>query len=280
MIYLNILITGANGSIGSYLKDYFEKDHKIYALGKNELDVTNKTLVCSTIELLKPDLVIHTAAITNLDFCENNETAAYTVNTIGSLNVAYACSCLDIPIVYISTNYVYNGLKRSPYYETDECDPLNIYGKTKLAGEKLIRTICKKYFIIRTSWVFGGYDCYIKKALDKRESPIFVCSNEVVSPTYIRDLAEAINTMVKSNFYGVYNCSNNAIISKCNLIRTVFYKLGLEKNLIEMPEGYIANSAPRPKYSALNTSLLKNCFNIELPSLESRINEYISEYNN
>lgn len=274
---MNILITGARGNIGTYLNEYLSKENEVYSFGKDELNVCDKNSLLSTVQMVKPDLVIHCAALTNIDFCEANETAAYTVNTLGSLNVAYACSSLDIPIVYISTSYVYGDYKSTPYYETDECNPINIYGKTKLAGEKLIRTICKKYFIFRTSWVFGYDDCYIKKSLEKLSVPIFLCSDEIINPTYVEDLAYVISKIISSNFYGVYNCVNKDFATKYDVIKAAFDEIGIKKELIKIPRNYISNSAPRPKFSALDTSLLKNCFNIKLPSWKDRLHEYVKK---
>lgn len=272
---MNILITGGKGSIGSYLCNSLSSDNQVYALGRNELDVCDRNAVESTISVIKPDILIHCAALTNIDFCENNETSAYTVNTIGSLNVAQTCSKLSIPIIYISTNYVYGDYKKEPYVETDKCNPINIYGKTKLEGEKLIRTICSKYFILRTSWVFGGSNCYIKKSLEKKSSPLFLCSDEITNATYIEDLASVISTIIHKNKYGLYNCVNKNPTSKYNVMELAFKLLEIEKPLIKIPQNYISNSAPRPSYSVLNTSFLKSEFNIELPSWDMRLNQYI-----
>jgi len=272
---MNILITGADGNIGSYLFKSLCRSHNVFALNKNDLDVTNKNKCTEKINKIKPDIVLHTAALSNVDLCERDETSAYSINTIGSLNVAYPCSLLDIPIIYFSSSNVYDGNKLSPYYETDLCSPVNVYGKTKLAGEKLIRTICSKYFIIRTSWIYGTKDCFVKNIIENKEVPLFMCSGEISSPTYIEDLAKVIEKIIKSDMYGIYNCTNLGAIKKSIWVNTILDYINIKKDVIEIPENFISNRAPRPKCTILNMSLLKNCFEIEMPSWETSLKNYL-----
>lgn len=272
---MNILITGSNGNIGSYLTKYFSKYHNVMGLSRDQMDIRNKDKTLYMIKSIKPDIVIHCAALTNIDFCENHETEAYTVNTLGSLNVAYACSSLNIPMVYLSSSDIFDGNSKTEYYETDECNPLNVYGKTKLAGEKLIRTICKRYFIIRTSWVFGGENCYIKKSLENLGSPIFICTDQVVNPTYIEDLCYSIEKIMVSDIYGIYNCVNKNSSSKLDVIKHLFSILNIEKPLMEIPNESYDFLAPRGKNLSLNTDLINNCFNLTLPTWQNRLENYI-----
>jgi len=276
---VKILLTGSNGNIGSYLQMYLSGNHVVYPMTKNELDITNKNSTKEVIESIKPDLIIHTAALTNMDLCERDETSAYAINTLGSLNVAYPCSLLDIPIVYLSTGYVFDGNKKKPYYETDQCNPINIYGKTKLAGEKLIRSVCRKYFIIRTSWVFGGENCFVKKVIENKDVPIFLCSNEISNLTYIKDLCYVIEEIIQTDQYGVYNCVNSEAVSKILWIKSIFNILNIEKEITEIPESFVCNRALRSNYTALDTLLLNNRFNVILPKWQERLNEYISSLN-
>ena len=276
---MKILLTGSNGNIGSYLQIYLNENHVVYPMERNQIDITNKALTMEVIETIKPDLVIHTAALTNMDLCERDETSAYTINTLGSLNVAYPCSLLDIPIVYLSTGYVFDGTKKRPYYETDQCNPINIYGKTKLAGEKLIRTVCKKYFIIRTSWVFGGSNCFVKKVIENKATPLFLCSNEISNLTYIKDLCYAIEKIISTDQYGIYNCVNSEAVSKAIWIRSIFNQFNIKNEITEIPENFVCNRALRANYTALDTILLNNCFNIILPSWRESLNKYISSLN-
>lgn len=272
---MKVLITGADGSIGEYLAGHLFSNHQVYPCKKNKLDVANKAQCIEVIANIKPDIVIHCAAQSNMDLCERDESSAYKVNTIGSLNTAYACSMLDIPIVYISCSNVYDGNKTGSYYETDQCSPINIYGKTKLAGEHLIRTICTKYFIIRTSWVFGGKNCFVSNIIKKKDIPIFMSTSEISSPTYVKDLCQSIETIMSSNLYGVYNCVNNGAVKKSLWVKTILDYIGVRKDVIEIPDSFISNRALRPKSTILNTSLIKNCFDMELRSWEEALKEYL-----
>lgn len=274
---MKILITGGNGNIGEYLNKSLSGNNEIYALGRDKLDVANKAQCIEVLSNLKPDVVIHTAALSNIDLCERDETSAYTINTLGSLNIAYPCSMLNIPLIYISCNNVYEGNSTSSYYETDHCSPINVYGKTKLAGEKLIRTICSKYFIIRTSWVFGGKTCFVKNIVDNKDVPIFMCSSEVGNPTYIKHLSQAIEKMLCSDRYGIYNCSNSGAIKKSVWVKTILESINVQKDIVEIPENFVANRALRPKSTILNTSLLENCFDMKLPCWEDALKEYFHE---
>jgi dTDP-4-dehydrorhamnose reductase len=274
---MKILITGADGSIGDYLSKYLSSSHEVFPFRKSKLDITNKVQCLDTIKSIMPDAVIHCAALTNIDLCERDESLAYTVNTIGSVNIAFACNLIDIPLVYLSTSNVYNGDKTSPYYESDICTPVNVYGKTKLAAENLIRTVCSKYFILRTSWVFGGKNCFVQNIIDKKDIPLFMCSSDISSPTYVKDLAEIIETMLHTPMYGIYNCVNSGAVKKSLFVSKILEHLGIKDEVMEVPEKYIANRALRPQCTIMNTSLLKNCFNIELRSWEEALSEFFKK---
>lgn len=272
---MNILVTGANGNIGKYMVKYFSKGHNVIGLNKRDMDVCNTESLLKTIENQKPDIVIHTAGVTDIDLCERDETTAYKVNTLGTLNISKACDFLNIPLVYLSTSYVFNGKKSSPYLEEDYCDPINTFGKTKLAAEKLIRTICKKHYIIRTSWIFGGYNCYIKKVV--KDDPLIILStNEIISPTYIEDLCGSVEFIMKKKTYGIFNCVNSNYSSKIDVLSFVIETSRLNKKVVEIPKEYLSSLTPRPGFSALSTNLIENQFNLNLPSWQERLYDYIS----
>ncbi|WP_426349588.1 SDR family oxidoreductase [Alloiococcus sp. CFN-8] len=272
---MNILVTGANGNTGKYMVKYFSKGHNVIGFDRKELDVCNSETLLRTIENQNPDIVIHTAGISDIDLCERDETYAYKVNTLGTLNIAKACDYLNIPLVYLSTSYVFNGMKTSPYIEEDYCDPINTFGKTKLAAEKLIRTVCKKHYIIRTSWIFGGYNCYIKNII-KNDPLIILSTKEIISPTYIEDLCFAIDFIIKQNSYGIFNCVNGNYSSKIDVISFVLEASRLNKKVVEIPKEYLSDLTPRPRFSALSTSLIEKEFKLSLPSWQESIYTYIS----
>jgi dTDP-4-dehydrorhamnose reductase len=274
---MKILITGSESNLGKYIENYFGQANQIFAFTKQILDISKKDLTYKTITSVNPDIVIHLDSQDNIDGCEIDETSAYTQNTIGTLNVAYPCSILNIPMIYLSTSYVYGNNCRCGNFETDECNPVNIYGETKLAGEKLIRTLCKKYFIIRTGWLFGYDQCFVTKIINSKNFSIFVCSTEVGNPTYSEDLCDAIKEMLHSNLYGIYNCCNPPSMNKSLWIKEIFKLANIEKTILELPENFITNTAKRPQNSSLNISLIKNCFNIDFPSCNVRLLEFMNK---
>lgn len=267
---MNVLITGGSTPIGMAFAKYLSNKHKIFLLDKSTLDITNRMETIKTISNINPEVVIHCDEINDIETCEKNDNLAYTINTLGCLNVAYSCCSLDIPIIYLSTNHVYDGKKESPYYETDNCTPINVYGKTKLAGENLIRTLYNKFFIIRCGWIFGEDNDFIQKVLNNKNVPIFMCSNEIGSPTYIEDLCITVDKFMSTNYYGIYNCGNPDPVNKSFWVKYILECANEKKEIIEIPQNYISNCAPRPNYSAIKTTLLKNSFNLELPNWRER----------
>lgn len=274
---MKILITGGDGNIAKYLTKTLSEHNCIFPLPKKTLDVTKKTEFLEKIKYIDPDIVIHTAALSDLDLCENDETSSYAVNALGSLNTASVCSILDIPIIYLSCSSVYEGTKTIPYFESDECNPVSIYGKSKLAGESLIRTMCSKYFIVRTSWVFGGEKCFVKDIIDKANIPIFMCSDEISCPTYIEDLCTSIEQMLHSDLYGIYNIANSDYTKKSLWVKTIFDYMNIKKDIIEIPYNSFESNAPRSKCTILDTSLLNKCFNLELPSWQESLYKYMKK---
>lgn len=271
---MKILITGCDSNIGTFFSSFFKEKYNLICLNKNLLDITNKPLVLDTICSLKPDLVINTAGIENINFCERNESIAYKVNSIGTFNVAYASYMVDIPMLYISSSQVFDGKKELPYYETDATSPINIYGKTKLAGEMLIKTICSKYYIIRTSNIFGGKYSFMNSILDNHSQVIPIVENEITNITFINDLCIAIEIIMNSGIFGTYNCVNAGAISKINLVKEILNLNNINKKIITLPLDSISNNAPVPLFTALDTSLIKNCFNIELPTYKTSLEQY------
>jgi dTDP-4-dehydrorhamnose reductase len=274
---MKILVTGAEGNIGNYLHKHLSLNHEVYPLKKSDLDITNKVQSMEVLKEINPNILIHSAGLCNIDLCERDERSAYSINTIGSLNMAYACNLLNIPIAYISCSHVYDGSKTSPYYETDECTPINVYGKTKLAGEKLIRTISTKYFILRTSWIYGSKNCFVDSVVNNKDIPLFMSSSEISTPTYIKDFCMALEKIIHSDLYGIYNITNSGAAKKSLWIKTILDYINVKKDVIEIPGNYISNRALRPKCTILNNDLIKNCFDIELPSWETSLKEYLSK---
>jgi dTDP-4-dehydrorhamnose reductase len=229
-----------------------------------------------TLSELKPDFVIHTASITNKYICEYNEPLAYGVNTVGTLNIASCCNSLNIPILYLSSTDVYGDIKSSPYSEIDECIPINAYSKSKLGAEELIQTICTKYFILRTSNIFGGNDCFVRKLLKGKHTAIYLFSNPTLSITYIEDLTAVIESLLATDKYGVYNYTNEGCLSKSQLINSIIEFSNLNIPLIVNSDTLLSNLIKEPNYTCVDSSHIKNTLGIDIPFWKDRLKEYIN----
>ena len=167
---MKILITGAYGMLGSDLREVL-KNYELICTGSKDLDITDEDAVIDFISEKMPDFVINAAAYTAVDDCETHYDEAYAVNAIGPKNLAIACKKIDVPLVHISTDYVFDGSKKTPLVETDKLGPQSAYGKTKLAGEQFIQENAEKYFILRTAWLYGLHGGnFVKTMLELAES--------------------------------------------------------------------------------------------------------------
>lgn len=259
---MKILITGANGMLGCDLQEVLE-DYELIATGSQDLDITNYDRVISKFDEFKPDFVINSAAYTAVDDCETHFEDAYNVNAIGPKNLAIACNDYDIPLVHISTDYVFNGEKNTPLVEDDEIGPKSAYGKTKLAGEEFIYENTEKYYILRTAWLYGYYgNNFVKTMLSLAEDhdEVSVVYDQVGSPTFTHDLALSIRELLEyyennkkdRSKYGIYHLTNSAECSWYEFTKE-FYKLAnLNTKVKPVTTEEFPRPAPRPKYSVLS----------------------------
>ncbi len=208
---MRVLITGGGGQLARELQRALA-GHAVTAPTRRELDVTNETRVRTAVHGFRPDVIIHTAALTDTARCEREPLRAQQVNAIGTLNVAGAACEVGACFVYISTNEVFDGSKRSPYEESDGPNPVNAYGYSKLCGERAVVERCPRYYVVRTAWLYGDSDHHfpaklLRAAADSRE--LRVVNDEVATPTWCRDLADAVIRLVTSEApSGVYHLTN------------------------------------------------------------------------
>jgi dTDP-4-dehydrorhamnose reductase len=180
-----------------------------------ELDVTDPAALGRAVDAFRPELIIHTAALTDTRACENDPALAMRVNGDGTRNVALACRRVGAAFLYVSTNEVFDGAKRDPYLETDEPRAVNAYGSSKLAGEQHVRSLLQKAYIVRTSWLYGGGNDFPAKVLGKQPGELPMITDEVASPTWTRDLAKAIAGLVERGAPpGVYPLANEGHCSR------------------------------------------------------------------
>lgn len=270
---IKVLVTGAQGQVGTCLVSTLEKrdDVDVYALGHNELDITNKLSVQRTMQTIKPDVVINAAAYTAVDRAESDVEFAYKVNAQACEYLAKNSEKYNSLLLHISTDYVFDGRNDKPYSEMDRPNPVTVYGKTKLAGEKAIQSFCHRYVIIRTAWVFGlAGKNFVKTMiqLGQNREELNVVADQFGAPTYAGDISSClINIMDQiqagNKSYGVYHFSGLPYTNWANFAEQIFLAVG-NKSLKVIPIGsdQYPTVAIRPKNSRLDCRLLEKTFNI------------------
>ena len=281
---MKYLITGYKGQLGYDVKRELLKRNvskaDILSIDKDEMDITNKEEVNRVVKDFKPDIIFHCAAWTAVDKAEEAEDACYNVNVVGTKNVVDAALAVDATIIYMSTDYVFDGTKDGLYTEEDQVNPKSVYGKTKYLGEEEVRRN-PKHFITRISWVFGinGHN-FIRTMLKLSEnhSELNVVDDQVGSPTYTVDLAKILVDMALTDKYGTYNVTNSDYCSWAEFAEYIFEsnKKCVKVNKVTTEE-YLeitgTKQAYRPRNSRLDKSKLEENFEL-LPSWKDAVNRY------
>jgi dTDP-4-dehydrorhamnose reductase len=206
---MRVLITGGGGQLGRDLQGPLG-GHEVRTAGRADLDITNAGTVREAVESFRPDVAVHAAALTDTTRCERDPELAYVVNALGARNVAVACGRVGAAMAYVSTNEVFDGAQADPYLEFDEPRPLNAYARSKLAGERLVQEVLPQHYIVRTAWLYGhGGNHFVNKILRAAgQGEITGVVDEVATPTWTRDLAQAISRLIETGLYGVYHLTN------------------------------------------------------------------------
>lgn len=228
---------------------------ELVALSSKEFDVTKPELVENRMKQISPDKVIHCAAWTDVDGCEKDPEKAEQANVLGTRNVGRFCSDFGIPFCYISTDFVFDGLKNVPYIEDDLPNPINVYGKTKLAGEEWVRGNLTNWFIVRTSWLFGvSGKNFVTTMLrfSKEQSFVKVVNDQVGSPTFTEDLASAIWQLALGEKFGLYHITNSGNCSWYQFACEIFKAAKIDKEVIPITSNELSRPATRPHYSVLS----------------------------
>lgn len=253
---MNILITGAGGQLAFDLIKVLSSQHKLFPFTKQELDIKDFYKVYHCILNIKPDVVIHCAAYTKVDQAELNAEMAYQVNAVGTHNVAIAANAIGAKLVYISTDYVFDGNKGSPYTESDQPRPISVYGMSKYIGEQIVRTCCHRYFIMRTAWLYGIHgNNFVKTILlaSLHKQQFFAAVDQIGSPTYSLDLACFISEMIATNQYGTYHAANRGSCSKFEFMKAIFELANrADIELVPSTMEQFKLAAPRPRNSSLD----------------------------
>ena len=275
---MKVLVTGVNGQLGHDIVEECQK-RNIEAIGVDveEMDITDAHKVNEVITETKPDAVIHCAAWTAVDKAEDEVEACRKVNYEGTRNIVDICERLDLPLMYFSTDYVFDGQGEEPWNEYDERHPLNVYGQTKYEGELEVERL-KKYFTIRISWVFGingGNFIKTMLRLGKERKEVSVVNDQIGSPTYTYDLARLCVDMIQTKEYGTYHATNEGICSWYEFACEIFKQANMDVIVHPVDSSQFPTRAVRPKNSRMNkTELDKHGFT-RLPSWQDALERYL-----
>jgi dTDP-4-dehydrorhamnose reductase len=275
---MKVLIIGAEGMLGHDLVEVMSKNHEVSTTTIDTMDITDINKTIETVKKKNPDVVIHAAAFTDVDGSESQADLAYKVNSLGTRNVAVACKETDSALVYICTDYVFDGTKGSPYYEYDQTNPLSVYGKTKLQGEAYIRDLLNKFYIVRTSWLYGYHGPNFVTTMLKlaqTHDQISVVGDQIGSPTYTVDLSKAIAKLIEKPVYGIYHITNSQHCTWYEYAQLIFDIAGKKVNLKSVTTEEFGSAAKRPKYSVLENYNWKMEGFPKIRSFKEALKEYM-----
>ena len=277
---MKLLVTGVKGQLGHDIVEECQK-RNIEAVGVDvdEMDITNAKQVDRVIKKNKYDAVVHCAAWTAVDKAEDEIDACTKVNVVGTKNIVKVCKELDIPLMYFSTDYVFDGQGESEWKEYDERHPLNVYGQTKYEGELAVQTL-NRYFIVRIAWVFGvNGNNFIKTMLrlGKAHGAVSVVNDQIGSPTYTYDLAKLCVQMIQTNKYGIYHATNEGLCSWYEFACEIFKQAGMNVEVTPVDSTKFPAKAKRPNNSRMSKTMLdKNGFD-RLPTWQDALSRYLKE---
>ncbi len=280
MTSMHVLVTGARGMLGQDLVPYLKQQgHQVLAADLKELDITKPEAVQAFFTAHRPQVVIHGAAYTAVDKAESDAATAYLVNGYGTQNVAVACKAIDAAMVYISTDYVFNGTQPHPYLPNDPTAPLGVYGRSKLMGEWAVQGILERYFIVRTSWLYGKHgknfvDTMIHLAQTQTE--LKVVADQKGSPTWTMTLAKALEQLIQTEQYGIHHCSDEGTCTWFDFAQEILRQKGLTTPVRPVTTEEFKRPAPRPQYSLLDKSSLHN-LGIPLTDWRESLSQYLAE---
>ena len=251
---MKVLVTGANGMLGQDLCPILEKQgYNVVRTDVDSLNITDFDMVKSVLNRENPDIVVHCAAYTNVDKAEDDIETARFINKTGTENLAKVCGEKDITILYISTDYVFNGCGTEPYKPYDKTSPLNNYGLTKLEGEQAVQEYCKKFYICRTSWLYGiNGKNFVETMLSLANKPeLKVVDDQIGCPTWTVELSNAILNILKEKPYGIYHTCGFGFTSWYGFAKEIFRLSNLYVNIVPCTTDEFPRPAKRPKYSVM-----------------------------
>ncbi|MEN6374240.1 MAG: dTDP-4-dehydrorhamnose reductase [Smithella sp.] len=253
---MKILLLGHKGMLGSDLLLRLRRKHEVIGLDREEIDITSMPACEKAVNENAPDIVVNAAGYTDVDGCENAQRECLGVNAEAVLNIAVSCRKKNIRIVHFSTDYVFDGSSSEPYKEDHSCNPLNVYGTSKLAGENYLRGLSDNYILIRTAWLYGkNGKNFVRTILDKAATTdkLEVVDDQIGSPTYTRDLAVAVDLLLELNIKGVFHVTNRGSCSWFQFARKILQEGGISNvQVLPIKTDQLMRPAQRPLYSVLS----------------------------
>ena len=278
---MKLMVTGCNGQLGRAIYGLAGKEgHEYLGTDVGDLDITKLSEVLAYAEDKRPDVIINCAAATNVDGCEKDEEGAYRINAIGPRNLAIAAEKTGAKLIHISTDYVFPGNAEKPYRENDTPAPKSAYGRTKLAGEEYVKQFCRRWFIVRTAWLYGDGKNFVKTMLrlGKEKSSLGVVFDQVGTPTYARDLASAIMTIIEQGVQpGIFHYTNEGVASWYDFTKAIHRIAGITTcDVRPLHTSEYPTAATRPPYSILDKTKIKQAYGLEIPYWEDSLRQCLS----
>ena len=276
---MRFLVTGVKGQLGhDVMEELALRGHEGVGVDVEEMDITDAQTVERVIKGAQADGVIHCAAYTAVDAAEDEPEVCCKVNADGTENIARVCRELDLPMMYISTDYVFDGEGERPWEPQDTCNPLNVYGKSKYLGEVAVQKYLERYFIVRIAWVFGvSGNNFIKSKLNKAKTTdkVTVVDDQVGSPTYTRDLAVLVVDMMETDRYGIYHATNEGICTWYEFAKEIFAQSGIPMEVSPISADEYPAKAKRPHNSRMDKAKLDEAGFRRLPTWQDALKRYL-----
>lgn len=280
---MKVLVTGYTGQLGfDVIRELKARNIECIGTTRNEFSLTDTEKMQAFVKAYKPDAVIHCAAYMNVNEAEDNKDLCMLVNYSSTKELAKICKEIDAKMIYISTDYVFAGSGEGFYEINNDKEPQNVYGKSKLKGELAIQKILDKYFIIRTSWLFGiNGNNFIKYVLSeqKKGNKLRIVNDQIGSPTYTVDLAKLLCDMALSDKYGIYHATNEGICSWYDFACEIFKQAGIKINVKPVPSTAFPTKATRPHNSRMSKKCLDKAGFNRLPAWQDALSRYLQELN-
>lgn len=275
----NILVTGSTGQLGSdVVKELLKRGYSTLSPNRSEFNLCSEDSIRNYILNSNCEAIVHCAAYTQVDKAEDEKDLCIKINATATKHIAKCAKILDIPMIYISTDYVFDGTKDGKYTENDETNPINIYGESKLAGEKYVQEILDKYYIVRTSWVFninGKNFIETMLRLSKANNQLSIVNDQIGSPTYTKDLSRLLVDMLETSKYGLYHATNEGYCSWYEFADTIFKLANINIDIKAINSNEYASRAKRPLNSKLSKDKLIEFGFKPLPHWEDALKDYL-----